>query len=143
MKKLQIALLLFASSVFTQQPTHELFPSDYKASPCAPENASESFDDISFSSAAFKFLLRTLDVKWIEEHHDEMLALMQPYCAKRATCLATPGNVWWFCNDVFSQEIRVACDKKYSQKTQPHDSESCHTWVDTFMIGVDQHGKQN
>jgi hypothetical protein len=139
MKKLAFPILLFASTAFAQQ--RELFPSDYKPSPCAPENACESFTDVDYSSAAFKFLLRTLEVAWDDQHHDELTAMVQPYCMKRATCMATPGNIWWFCNDVFAQEIRGACDKKYPQKTLPHDNEQCRTWVDVYSTGVDQHGK--
>ncbi|HEY3056932.1 MAG TPA: hypothetical protein VGK31_13485 [Thermoanaerobaculia bacterium] len=138
MKKIPLALLLFASTAFAQR---EIFPSDYKPSPCAPENACESFTEVKFSSAAFKFLLRTLEVAWDDEHRDELTAMVQPYCIKRATCMATPGNIWWFCNDVFAQEIRSACDRKYPPKAQPHDNEQCHTWVDVYSAGVDQHPK--
>ena len=140
MKKLSLALFLLASTAFAQQP-RELFPSDYKPSPCAPANACESFMDINYPSAAHHFLLRTMDGAWDDQHRDELTEAVKPYCTKRATCMATPGNVWWFCNDVFSQELRIVCDRKYSKQTAPRDSEQCHTWMDTYSIGVDQRGK--
>ena len=139
MKTTACAVILFASAAFAQQ--RDIFPSDYKASPCATETSCESFTDMNYPQAALKFLLRTLEVAWDEQHHDDLNAMVQPYCIKRATCMGTAGNVWWFCNDVFAQEIRAACDRKFPQKAQPHDNEQCRTWVDVFATGVDQYGK--
>jgi hypothetical protein len=135
-----LAVLLVASASFAEEPKRELFPSDYTpAAACAPTNACESFTDITFVSAANQHLLVTLDPNWTIAHRDEMLKVVEPYCTKRATCLASPGRYWWFCNDVFAQEIRGFCDK-YDEKTQHHDYESCRIWMDVYSTGVDQRG---
>ncbi len=129
-------MLLLATTASAQQ--RPIFPSDYKPSPCAPQNVCESFTQVDFPSAAFKFLLRNLEPAWDDQHRHELRAAVQPYCTKRATCMATPGNMWWFCNDVFAQEIRPICDAKFKD---PHNNEQCHTWIDTYANGVDQRGR--
>lgn len=134
-------LLLFATTAFAQQHPHsEIFPSDYTPSPCASKEPCVAFTDVSFEQAAHAFLLRSLDPKWDDLHEDELKLTMQPFCVKRATCNASPGRVWWFCNDVFSQELRATCDKLFDPKTQKDDYTYCNTWMDTFSSGLDQHG---
>jgi hypothetical protein len=133
-------LLLLASTSFAQQPAREIFPSDYKPSPCATAEVCESFTNINFESAAAAFLFRTLDSKWSDEHRDDLKLMIQPYCVKRASCLGTPGRKRWFCNDVFAQELRLGCDARFDAKTQARDNEQCRTWVDVFSAGVDQRG---
>jgi len=138
MQKFGIVLLFVASTAAAQQPPHELFPSDYKPRPCTETVTCQSFTDVDFASAAFKFLLRDLEPAWLAAHDDEMKAMVKPYCVKRATCMTMPANEWWFCNDVYSQELRVACDTKFTPKS--HDNVQCHTWVDTYSSGIDQRG---
>lgn len=140
MKTFSALLLLLAPVTFAEPPKREIFPSGYTPVPCAAKfSACESFTDVSFESAAFAFLLRTLESKWSDAHRADLTAMIQPYCVKRATCLASPGRLWWFCNDVYAQELRSACDAKFPGST--HDNQQCHTWVDVYATGVDQHGK--
>ncbi|MGZ8852967.1 MAG: hypothetical protein ACXW2X_06185 [Thermoanaerobaculia bacterium] len=140
MKKTTLVLLLLAPTSFAQQPPREIFPSDYKPSPCAPTEVCQSFTNINFESAAASFLMRTLDSKWSDEHRDDLKRMIPPYCLKRATCMGSPGRQRWFCNEVFAQELRLGCDAEFDGKTQAHDNEQCHTWVDVFSAGVDPRG---
>lgn len=140
MKTSLLLILLLAPAALAEQPNREIFPSDYKPVPCAAKfSTCQSFTDVSFESAASAFLLRNLESKWSDAHREELTAMIQPYCPKRATCMASPGRVWWFCNDVYSQELRSACDAKFPGSS--HDNEQCHAWVDVYSLGVDQHGK--
>ncbi len=142
MKKAAL-LLVFSTSVFAQQQPHtELFPSDYRPSPCASKEPCASFTDVSFEQAAEAFLLRELDSKWNDMHSDQLEATTKPYCVKRATCNASPGRVWWFCNDIFSQELRATCETLFDPATHQDDNTQCHTWMDTYSAGVDQHGSK-
>ena len=145
MKKFALFLLLTTPAIAQteQHPYAEIFPSDYKAVTCASTDPCESFVDVSFVSAAESFLLRELDAKWDEAHADELRAVAQTYCPKRATCNASPGRVWWFCNDVFAQELRAACDKQFDPKTRKNDNTQCHTWMDVYSAGVDQRGSSD
>lgn len=143
MRKLAVVLLFTASAAVAQQPQQphsELFPSDFKQNACGQGISCESFTDVDMVTAAFKFLFRNLDLEWNRAHRAELLTMMQPYCVKRATCMATPGNEWWFCNDVWVQEVRGQCDVKYPVATAATDNEQCHTWIDTYASGVDQRG---
>lgn len=142
MKKLAIVLLFAATAAMAQQqqPHSELFPSDYTPNPCGRGVSCESFTDVDMVTAAFTFLIQNLDPEWNRSHREELLQMMQPYCTKRATCMATPGNEWWFCNDVWVQELRQQCDVKYPVATAATDNGQCHTWIDTYATGTDQHG---
>jgi hypothetical protein len=133
-----LAALLVLIAIPAMAQTRSIFPPDYKPSPCAPQNVCESFTEVDFPSAALHFLLRNLDGAWDAQHKVELTSAVQPYCTKRATCMATPGNMWWFCNDVFAQELRLECDARFKSA---RDNEQCHTWMDTFAVGVDQRGK--
>lgn len=140
MQRIAFLLLLAAPVAAQQNPHAEIFPSDYKPAECASKDVCESFTDVSFRSAAHAFLLRNLDSKWIDEHAKEMEATAQKYCPKRATCNASPGRVWWFCNDVFAQELRATCDQRFDPKKQTEDNTQCRAWMDTYSAGVDQRG---
>lgn len=140
MKKLAVLLFFATTTVAQQHPYPEMFPSDFKASACASKEPCQTFTDVSFRGAAEAFLLRDLDTKWDEAHSDEMTTIAQSYCSKRSACNASPGRLWWFCNDVFGQELREACDKRFDPKTQKEDNTQCHTWMDVFSAGVDQRG---
>lgn len=139
-KTFVLLLLLSATAALAADAPREIFPSDYKPLPCAPANVCESFKNVGYASAARAFLMREVDMTWYEAHRDELLAMTQPYCAKRATCMATPGNDWMFCNDVFTQELRASCSAKYPVATHKHEFEECLTFVDVFTTGVDQRG---
>lgn len=139
--KTAVLVFLAASTAFAQQQPHsEIYPNDYKPSACASKEECKSFTDVSWEQAAHAFLLRTLDPKWTDDHGDFLQTQIAPFCAKRATCNASPGRVWWFCNDVFSQELRASCDKLFDPKSQKDDNTQCRTWMDTFSAGLDQRG---
>lgn len=137
MKTALLASFLLASTAFAQ--TREIFPSDYTPSACPAQTACESWTQVSFKSAATHFVLRTLESEWNDKHKDELYELVKPYCPKRATCLGSPGRMWWFCNDVYTQELRQICDRMYDQKTDLHNWEQCRVWIETYADGVDQH----
>ncbi len=67
-----------------------------------------------------------------------MSELVVPFCRKRNTCIATPGNGHMFCDDLVTPEIRAACDKKYPRATKPADWEQCSVWVETWAMGMTQ-----
>ena len=140
MRKLGLILLFVAATAVAQQqrPYSEVFPSDYKPRPCTESIGCTTFVDVDFPSAAFQFLLRNLEPEWVAANDAAMRKMVEPYCAKRATCMTVPANEWWFCNDVFATELRNACDSKYTPKS--HDNVQCHTWMDTYSAGVDQRG---
>ena len=141
MMKTAAFLILITSTAFAQQhPYNEIYPSDYTPSPCASRAACESFTQISFEGAAAAFMMRDLDPKWNDAHRDELLESTKPYCVKRATCNSSPGRIWWFCNDIFGQELRATCDVRFDPKTRANDNTQCHTWMDTYANGVDQRG---
>ncbi len=139
MKRL-LLLLLFAGSALADR-RREIFPSDYTPSPCAPAEACASFAQSSMRSAAWQFFGLTLDSNWIAAHWDEQMKSFRPFCTKLATCQATPGNHWWFCNDVFIREIRATCDQRYPRTTNLKEWEQCDGFARIFALGVDQQGK--
>ncbi len=143
MKKAAL-LLLLSSSVFAQQHPHaEIFPSDFTPSPCASKEPCISFTNVSFEQAAHAFFNRDLDPKWSDKYGDQLEATTKPFCVKRATCNASPGRLWWFCNDVFALALRGTCETIFDPKTRPDDNRQCHTWMDTYVSGVDQHGSKD
>lgn len=138
---LVVALLLFATAALAVDAPREIFPSDYEPHICAPQDVCQSFTNISFAAAASHFLLRSMDSAWVDGHRDEMMKFIGPHCTKRATCMASPGREFWFCNDVFAQELRNECRSRYPDSgATHHDFEQCLTFVDTYSAGVDQRG---
>lgn len=140
MRSFLIALLaslpLFAVEPPPRSP-RPIFPDDYKPHPCAP-TACESFDEPHFRSAAFRFLGMNLQPRWYLDHDEEMRKLIEPYCAKRNTCLATPGNSHLFCDDLMAEPIRSICDTRYPKETMPVDWEQCHEYMETYVLGMSQ-----
>jgi hypothetical protein len=118
-----------------------IMPDDYTAHPCAPE-VCESFIPGNFRDAAYRFLGLTLDGAWFDAHDEEMRRLVKPYCQKRNTCLATPGNSHMFCDDVVAQPIREICDLHFPKDTHPRDWEQCRTWAETWDLGMTQQSIQ-
>jgi len=114
------------------------FPDDYKASPCAPANSCPTFERGNMPSAAFNFLGLQLDRAWIAAHGDEMTTAFEPICRKQATCMATPGNLFAFCNDVISEELRDTCRDRFPRSKDKHEWEQCEAFMETFALGVDQ-----
>src|SRR5437667_9758239 len=110
MRSLAITLLLStALPLFAQQPGREPYPSDYTPHPCAPSNSCISFPRSDMTGAAFRFLGLKLDGVWMETHADEVTKLFESGCRKQATCMATPGSTYMFCDDILSRELRDVC----------------------------------
>src|SRR5215212_2300251 len=127
-----------AAPAVNAPPSPKAFPDDYKPSVCAPANSCQTFDRSAMRSAAFKFLGLKLDPHWLDAHGDEMVAAFEPVCRKQATCLATPGNLFAFCNDIVSPELRGICDERYPKEKNTEDHEQCEVFMETFTLGVDQ-----
>ncbi len=130
MRLLPLALIVSATSLFAQQ-SRDPFPADFTPSPCAPVGSCRTFSDSELVSAAFKFYGLQLDMKWVLAHRDTVLKGLEMACQRHATCLATPGNIFWFCDDVLAAEARPVCDKLF-----PGD-EQCAVFRETYLLGID------
>lgn len=111
MKKTTLALLLLlASLAHGEEPRKASFPDEYQAHPCAANAGCRPMGQHEVTEFA---ALRGFDVgrEWVEKYWYELLAAMQPYCAKAATCYAVPGNHWTFCNDVIARDVQSICDR--------------------------------
>jgi hypothetical protein len=127
-----LALLASAAPLFAQ--SHDYFPKDFPLSPCAPANSCQTFTDSELPSAAFKFYGLNLDMKWVLAHRDAILKEMETGCRRHATCMATPGNQYWFCDDVLFNETQTVCNRLF-----PGD-EQCKNYLVTLLLGIDIHG---
>lgn len=135
---LSLAALTTAATAADAPPSPKAFPDDYKPSVCAPANSCQTFDRSAMRSAAFNFLGLKLEAQWLDAHGDEMAAVFEPVCRKQATCLATPGNLFAFCNDIVSPELRATCDDRFPKEKNAQDHEQCEIFMETFTLGVDQ-----
>jgi hypothetical protein len=135
---LSFAALAAAAVAADAPPPDKSFPDDYKPSVCAPANSCPTFEHSAMRSAAFKFLGLKLDPQWLDAHGDEVAKAFEPVCRKQATCLATPGNLFAFCNDIVSPELRSVCDERYPKDKDPQGHEQCEIFMETFTLGVDQ-----
>lgn len=138
---LTVAALTTAAFAAGAPPPDKSFPDDYKPAACAPANSCQTFDRAAMRSAAFNFLGLKLDPKWVDAHGDEMVTAFAPLCRKQATCLATPGNTFAFCNDIISPEMRHVCDERYPREKNAQDHEQCGMFMETYALGVDQHSQ--
>lgn len=139
MRKLLLLPLLLAMTAGADEPQRQPFPDNFTPSPCAPDNACRSFDPSVFASAASRFLGFTIDHDWIKREGPRVTDDLKPMCRKIATCYATPGNFYMFCNDAVMPEMRAVCDKRYTKGTFEHDQ--CGKYIETFALGVDQQSK--
>jgi hypothetical protein len=141
-----LALLVVVPSLHAVEPvppsSRDTFPSDFKPSPCAPDTSCVSFDRSKMKSAAFSFLGLSLEQSWVDAHAPEMEALFAPYCRKQATCLATPGNGFLFCDDAVMPELRTVCERRFPASVNAHDAEQCDIYTETWALGVDQMAKK-
>lgn len=137
MRVLLIAIALgTATSLFAQ--SYDPLPADFTPSPCAPENACQSsYERSSLPSAAFALFGLTLDAGWIEQHADTVIAAMGLACRRRATCLGTAGNTFWFCDDVLYAEVHPVCDKLFPKKADAHNWDQCSAFRDTYLTGIE------
>ena len=74
MKKL-LVLLCFAATTAFAQTSPEVFPSDYKPSPCAPPTDAicKTWDRGDFELLGAKLRGFTIDQSWVDSHWEEML----------------------------------------------------------------------
>ena len=142
MRSTSLAILLFAATIAAaQQSPRPTFPDDYTPSPCAPDSPCESYPRTQIKAAAFTMLGLQLDGRWVEDHYNQMLQLFAPVCRKLATCYATPGNNFLFCDDIVVPEYRAVCDKTFPKATHPADWEQCKGFTEIWALGVDMRGK--
>lgn len=140
MRRLSIALFLFAAALHAQDAPREIFPSDYTPSPCALEVSCISFPDSSMASAAYQFLALSLDQVWDAQHGPEIKAAVAPLCRKHATCQAALTNSYTFCDDVLAAEARPLCEKMFPKSKNAHDWEQCKEYLEIYLMGIDQNG---
>jgi len=138
MRRLSLVLLLLATALRAENAPREIFPSDYTPSSCAPPVSCISFDDSQMGDAAFRFLALELDLNWIQKHAPEIKAAIAPLCRKHATCQTMPMNSYMFCDDVLAAETRPLCDTMFPIATDPHGSQQCKRYVETYLMGIDQ-----
>jgi hypothetical protein len=113
----------------------DVSPDTFPVAPCAPENICLGFADSELQSSAFKFYGLQIDMRWVADHKADVLKPLENACKRHATCLATPGSTFWFCDDVLSVEAHAVCPKLF-----PND-EQCKTYIETWLLGVDLHAK--
>ncbi|HEX9407428.1 MAG TPA: hypothetical protein VF975_08935 [Thermoanaerobaculia bacterium] len=126
---MSIALPLLAQA-------HDFYPKDFVQLPCAPANSCRTFPDSELSSAAFNFYGLTLDMKWVLAHRDAILKEFETACRRHASCMAVPGNTYFFCDDVLSGEVRPVCDRLFPGEQQ------CKNYLEMWLLGVDLHWKE-
>jgi hypothetical protein len=135
MRPLIAILLLLATPALG----HEIFPSDYKPAPCAdPAKVCKSFPQSQIAEIAG---LRGFDIgqEWVDAHWNELAAALAPMCAKMATCFATPGNDFVFCNDVLALQAKSLCDR-YPAGSK--DREKCSFFLPTYLAGIDRNSRE-
>jgi hypothetical protein len=141
-----IPLLFLATSALAFDPPlpspRPIFPDDYKPQPCAPIEC-KSFELAYLHSSAARFLgLNQASSQWFADHEDELVKAFEPYCAKRNTCIATPGNAHMYCDDTVSQMARDMCNQCYPKEKGLHDWEQCNAWLEAYMLGMTQNSLQ-
>jgi hypothetical protein len=133
MRFLLLALALGAAPLFAQ--SYDFTPDTFPVSPCAPANSCQTFTDSEMVSSAFTFYGLQLDMGWITEHRAAILKELDGACKRHATCLATPGSTFWFCDDVLAFEAHKVCPKLF-----PNDNQ-CKAYIETWLLGIDLRAK--
>lgn len=132
-----LGILVFLAVPLLAQP-RQTFPSDFTPSPCADvSKVCLTFNQSQFADVA---AIRGFDIgqEWVDAHWKELTDAMRPTCAKVATCFATPGTAFTFCNDIVEHEILAICDR-YPKGTT--DNEKCNMFVRTYWAGHDRRSK--
>lgn len=136
MKSILAALLLFSLPALADPP-REIYPSDYKPSPCAAKVTCTSFARVDFASYAGA--MRKLDVRqeWVDQHWDELSTAFAPICAKIASCLSAPTNTdWTWCTDFMRPDF-MATAERYPKGSFDRDQWTMAALM--WFIGLD-HG---
>jgi hypothetical protein len=133
-----VLLLLLALPALAQD--RQPYPDDYKPSPCA--NAApvcKTFAQSQFADVAAK---RGFDLgaEWTIAHWQELSEALAPACAKIATCFATPGNTFTFCNDVVADEVNETVCDRYAAGSE--DRTKCDFFVRIYMVGHDRNSRK-
>jgi len=140
MRNALLALLFLAASLASaQESPRQPFPDDFTPSPCAPAGTCVSYDKTQLRNAAFTMLGLSPDGQWFDDHYDQLTKLYAPICRKHATCLATPGNNFLFCDDLLIRDYRAVCDRVFPKAANAHDWEQCHEFTEIWALGVDMH----
>lgn len=128
------ALLLLVPLASLSAATPQVFPDNYKPTTCVVKGLCATFSkqDLALSGARMQGYT-VLTNAWVEAHWDKLTAELQPYCAKLATCYATPGNTNMFCNDVVLTMSMSLCD----QFTDKSDHEQCFQMMRAYATGID------
>ena len=133
MRFLLIALTLSAAPLFAQ--SRDITPDTFPVSPCAAANSCQTFSDSEIVGSAYTYYGLHLDPHWVTEHRGDVLKELSGACNRHATCLATPGSTFWFCDDVLAFEAHAVCPKLF-----PNDDQ-CKAYVETWLLGVDLQAK--
>lgn len=120
-------VILLATTALAQ----DFYPKDFTAPPCAPAHSCRSFDDSDLASAAFKFYGLKLDMKWVDANRPKLMEALELACHRHAACAAVPGNTYYFCDDVLSNEARPACEKLFPGE------QKCRDYLETWLLGID------
>ena len=141
MRKLLVLLLLVAPAAFAARPTtgSQAFPNDYKPHPCAPSQACASLKASEVVSVGATMRGYSLTEEWVRANFDTMVELMQPACAKLATCYATQGNAAVFCTDLLFPELSAVCDRFPKDSA---DYEQCAMFTRIYTLRADLQDKQ-
>ena len=131
-------LILFTSAALAQAPAREAFPSDYTPSACAPTSVCKSFNQSQFAEVA---ALRGYDIgqEWVDAHWKELTEALRPSCTKVATCFATAGNHFTFCNDILQDEVYRVCERYEPGST---DRTKCDFFIRTWWAGADRRSRE-
>ena len=137
MKKLALLLLLALPSL--ADPKREVFPSDYKPSPCAADTAAvcKSFPKERIADHGGNFRGFNIKQEWVNAHWDELMQAFTPLCAKIANCFTIKDNNWVFCSDLIGREFVSYCDR------YPADSEDrrqCGMVATIYVMGMGAKG---
>lgn len=134
MKKL-LLLLVLALPAIADTPAREIFPSDYKPSPCAADASvvCQSFPQNRMRSYAGDFRGFNLKQEWVDAHWDEMLALFTPICGKMGNCFAVKGNDWVYCLDLMRNTFVSTCDR-FPAGSEDH--RQCTWFATIYFVGL-------
>lgn len=129
-----LILFLAILAPLARAADREPYPSDYKPHPCAPAKGCKTWNPSEFVQAGARLQAYTLlKQAWVTEHWTEMETAIAPYCAKLATCYATRGNTYLFCDDTTAPSMVQVCEKY--EKGSP-DHEQCVMFVRTYATGL-------
>ena len=134
MKKI-ILLFLLALPALAQGPVREVFPSDYKPSPCAADPAAVCKSIERNRIVSYAALYRGFDLKeaWLDVHWDEMMGLFAPLCTKIANCFTVKDNTWTFCIDLMRDDFIGTCER-FPKGSE--DRTQCRMLATTYFIGI-------